>query len=180
MSRATVAERYAHALFDLGLETGMLNSLVTQCDDFAQTYRQSPELVSLLDNPMVELEKREAVLLEVGDRTGLTGLALNAIRLLAARHKLQVLPELARRLRTLADRHEGVVRASVTSAVPLPDPFYRNLESDLESAISRRVVLERREDPSLIAGVVTRIGDYTIDGSLKSQLAELGRQLQSV
>lgn len=180
MSRATVGERYARAIFELGLESGQLDALVTQCEDFARTYRESPELMSVLDNPLVEPVKREAVLLDVAGRVGLTGLGLNAIRLLAARHKLPVLPELARRLRAFADRHAGIVRVSVTSAIPLSDPFYQSLERELEAAISRRVVLERRQDPSLIAGVVTRIGDYTIDGSLKSQLAELERQLQSV
>ncbi|HEY8947011.1 MAG TPA: F0F1 ATP synthase subunit delta, partial [Polyangiaceae bacterium] len=89
------------------------------------------------------------------------------------------LPEVARKLNDAADRHAGVVRATVTSAVSLPDSFYERLKSELESAISRRIVLDRREDPSLIAGVVTRIGDHTIDGSIRSQLALIERQFQS-
>jgi F-type H+-transporting ATPase subunit delta len=179
MSQSTVAQRYARAIFELGLETGQLDSLVSQIDEFARTYRSSPELSSVLDNPLVEPEKREAVLLEVAARVGAQGPALNAIRLLASRHKLRALPEVARKLNDAADRHAGVVRATVTSAVPLPDSFYERLKSELESAISRRIVLDRREDPSLIAGVVTRIGDHTIDGSIRSQLALIERQFQS-
>lgn len=179
MSQSAVAERYARAVFELGQESGQLESMVTEIEDFARTYRGSPELSSVLDNPLVEAEKREAVLLDVAGRVGARGPALNAIRLLAARHKLRAIPEVASMLRRMADRQAGIVRATVTSAVVLPDQFYQRLQSELEAAINRRIVLDRRQDPSLIAGVVTRVGDHTIDGSIKGQLAELERQLQS-
>jgi F-type H+-transporting ATPase subunit delta len=179
MSLSTVAERYGRAIFELGVENNQLEDLVGQVTDFAATYRQNPELASLLENPMIEQPEREAILQEVAARVGLTGIGLNAVRLLARRRKLRALPEIAKKLSEEADRHAGVVRATVTSAVPLADSFYQRLQSDLEAAISRRVVLERREDPSLIAGVVTRIGDHTIDGSIRGRLAEIERQLQS-
>lgn len=180
MSSQAVAERYATAIFELGLETGQLAGLVGQFADFAATYRSNPELANLLENPLIEQEKRDAILLEVASRVGVTGFALNAIRLLAQRRKLRAVPDIAKKLSELADRHAGVLRATVTSAVPLAESFYERLKSDLEAATNRRIVLERRQDPSLIAGVVTRIGDHTIDGSVRGRLAEIERQLQSL
>jgi F-type H+-transporting ATPase subunit delta len=80
-------------------------------------------------------------------------------------------------LATLADEKAGVVRATVTSAGPLPDSFYERLTKELETATQRKVAIDRQEDPTLIAGVVTRIGDNTIDGSVKGRLAEIERLL---
>jgi F-type H+-transporting ATPase subunit delta len=180
MSDGEVAERYARAIFEIGVEANQVVELSAQIRSFADTYGSSRELQAVLDNPMVEAEKRDAMLRDVAARSGLTGVGLNAIRLLAHRKRLGSLPEIARRLATLADEKAGVVRATVTSAGPLPDSFYERLTQELESATQRKVTIDRHTDPSLIAGVVTRIGDNTIDGSVKGRLAEIERQLSSL
>jgi F-type H+-transporting ATPase subunit delta len=177
MSGAPVAHRYARAIFELGVETGQLAPITEQLRRFAQVYVGSAELRAVLDNPIVEQEKRDGVLADVAARLGLMGNALNLVKLLASRKKLRVIPELARRLDRLGDEQAGVVRATVTSARSMPDSFYQQLVSELEAATSRKIVLERREDPTLIAGFVTRIGDNTIDGSLRGRLNEIERQL---
>ena len=180
MSDGTVAERYARAIFELGVEAGQIVALSEQIRSFADTYANSRELRAVLDNPMVEPEKRAAILADVAAKVGLSGVGLNAVRLLAARTRLASLPAIARRLASLADEKAGVVRAVVTSAAPLPEAFYERLMRELESATSRKVAIDRQQDPSLIAGVVTRIGDNTIDGSVKGRLAEIARQLSAL
>jgi F-type H+-transporting ATPase subunit delta len=177
MSQAPVADRYARAIFELGVETGQLPAITDQVRRFAQIYSGSAELRAVLDNPIIEAEKREAVLADVAQRVGLTGSALNLVKLLSSRKKLRVVPDIARRLDRFSDEKAGVVRATVTSAKAMPESFYTRLISELESATARKIVLERREDPSLIAGFVTRIGDNTIDGSVKGRLNEIERQL---
>jgi len=180
MSDGTVAERYARAIFELGVEAGQIVALSEQIRSFADTYANSRELRAVLDNPMVEPEKRAAILADVAAKVGLSGVGLNAVRLLAARTRLASLSAIARRLASLADEKAGVVRAVVTSAAPLPEAFYERLMRELESATSRKVAIDRQQDPSLIAGVVTRIGDNTIDGSVKGRLAEIARQLSAL
>jgi F-type H+-transporting ATPase subunit delta len=175
-----VAERYARAIFELGVESGQLEALTGQIRSFADTYASSRELQSILDNPLVELTKRQAILQDIAARVGLAGVGLNALRFLAQRNRLAFLPGIAKRLASLADEKGGVVRATVTSAGPLPESFYERLIKELESATQRKVALDRRQDPSLIAGVVTRIGDNTIDGSVKGRLAEIERQLNTI
>lgn len=175
-----VAERYARAIFELGVESGQLEALTDQIRSFADTYGASRELQSVLDNPLVEPQKRAAILLDIAARLGLNGVGLNAIRFMAQRKRLGSLPEIAKRLASLADEKGGVVRATVTSAGPLPESFYERLVRELESATQRKVALDRKQDPSLIAGVVTRIGDNTIDGSVKGRLAEIERQLNAI
>ncbi len=180
MSGSAVSERYARAIFELGVEGGQIAALSEQIRSFADTYGSSRELQAVLDNPMVDADKRQAMLVDLAGRVGLTGVGLNAIRMLASRSRLQHLPEIARRLASLADEKAGVVRATVISAGPMPDSFYERLTKELESATSRKVAIDRQEDPSLIAGVITRIGDNTIDGSVKGRLAEIERQLSNL
>lgn len=177
MSQTPVADRYARAIFELGVETGQLASITEQVRRFARAYAGSAELRAVLENPVIDAEKRDAVLSDVATRVGLSGSSLNLIKLLASRKKLRVVPEIAHRLDRLSDEQAGVVRASVTSAKPMPESFYQRLVGELEAATSRKVVLERLEDPTLIAGFVTRIGDNTIDGSVRGRLNEIERQL---
>jgi F-type H+-transporting ATPase subunit delta len=177
MSGAPIADRYARAIFELGVETGQLAAITEQLRRFAEVYGDSAELRAVLDNPIIEQEKRDGVLADVSARLGLMGNALNLVRLLASRKKLRVIPEIARRLDRLGDEKAGVVRATVTSARPMPDSFYQRLVTELETVTARKIVLERREDPTLIAGFVTRIGDNTIDGSVRGRLIEIERQL---
>lgn len=174
-----VAERYARAIFELGVEAGRVVALSEEIRSFADTYAANRELQAVLDNPMIEADKREAILVDVAGRVGLSGVGLNAIRLLATRKRLASLPDIARRLASLADEKAGVVRATVISAGPLPESFYERLIAELEGATSRKVAIDRQQDPSLIAGVVTRIGDNTIDGSVKGRLAEIQRRIAS-
>ena len=179
-SGGEVAERYARAIFELGVEAGQVVQLSEQIRNFADIYASSRELQAVLDNPMVEASKREAMLADVAAKAGLSGVGLNAVKLLAERKRLGSMPEIAARLATLADEKAGVVRATVISAGPLPESFYERLKGELESATQRKVAIDRQQDPTLIAGVVTRIGDNTIDGSVKGRLAEIERQLSSL
>lgn len=177
MISSAIVERYARAIFELGVESGQLTQLTEQVRRFAETYAGSRELRMVAENPLVPDEQRDAVLKEVGARLGLGELAVNAVRLLAQRRRLSALPDVAKRLGGLADEKAGIVRAKVVSAAPLSEDFYTKLAQKLEAKTRMKVVIEREQDPSLIAGVVTKIGDNTIDGSLKGRLQALERTL---
>jgi F-type H+-transporting ATPase subunit delta len=84
---------------------------------------------------------------------------------------------MSKELERLADEQAGVVRVTVTSAQRLSETYYRELGTELEQVTRRKVVLERREDPALLGGVITRIGDRVIDGSVRGRLDALARQL---
>jgi F-type H+-transporting ATPase subunit delta len=77
---------------------------------------------------------------------------------------------MVRQLEKLVDDDAGVLRAEVTSATPLNESFLAKLRTELESATGKKVVISHKQDPSLIAGIVTRIGDQVIDGSVKARL----------
>jgi F-type H+-transporting ATPase subunit delta len=177
VSQTTVAERYARAILELADEAKQLSQVTEQIRSVAEAYEESGELRAITGNPAIESGARDALLKELGARLSLSPVAMNAVRLMARRGRLSALPDVAETLARLADQKVGVLRATVTSARPLSEEYYERLAAELEKRTSRKIILERREDPTLIGGVVTHIGDHTIDGSLKGRLAALGRQL---
>ncbi|HTB72937.1 MAG TPA: ATP synthase F1 subunit delta, partial [Polyangiaceae bacterium] len=87
--------------------------------------------------------------------------------------RAKALPHVAQALREFADARKGLLRAEVTTAAPLSDAYYARLQAQLEAMTGKKVVVDRRTDPDLIAGVVTRIGDRILDGSLRTRLSSL-------
>ncbi|MBK7584377.1 MAG: ATP synthase F1 subunit delta [Myxococcales bacterium] len=177
MIGSPVVERYTRAIFELAVEAGQLTQLTEQMRSFAAAYTTSRELRSVAINPLIVDEERDAVLKEIGQRLGVGELAINAVRVLARRRRLYALPDIAKRLGGMADEQAGIVRATVISASALSEDFYARLVKKLEANTKMKVVVEREQDPSLIAGVVTKIGDNTIDGSLKGRLRAIERSL---
>ncbi|MCC6664030.1 MAG: ATP synthase F1 subunit delta [Polyangiaceae bacterium] len=180
MISSAIVDRYARAIFELGVETGQLSQLTEQVRSFAAVFASSKELRMVAENPLVPEDQRDGILKEIGSRLGLGEHAINSVRVLAARRRLAALPDVAKRLGSLADEKAGVVRAKVTSAAPLSEDFYVKLAQKLEAKTLKKVVIEREHDPSLISGVVTKLGDNTIDGSLKGRLQALERSLLQV
>ena len=174
---SVAAERYARAIFELAVESGDYEALVKKLADFSELYAGSAQLRNALENPLVSAEERSRTVRAFADRLALAPLALTVVRYLSSRRRLRLLPEISRRIARLLDQKRGVVRASVTTAGPLPEAFYERLARELQVLVGKTVTLERHEDPFLIAGVVTRIGDNTIDGSLRGQLEHIERQL---
>lgn len=170
MSYEAIARRWATAVFEIGKSTNTVAQLNADLAAFAETYAGNAELSSVLDNPLVPGPAREAVIVEIATRMGLSETAKNTLRLLAQKRRLRAVPDLARQLARLADDDEHLLRAEVTSAGPLSEDNLQRLRSELEKATGKKVVVTHRQDSSLIAGVVTRIGDKVIDGSARTRL----------
>jgi F-type H+-transporting ATPase subunit delta len=174
---SVVARRYAKALIDLGVETNTLDAIVRDIANVAEAVEQSAELRDVRDNPQVPAAARKAVFAEIAQRLGAGPMSKNAVLLLTDNGRLRALPAIARALREEADRRAGVVRAHVSSAAPLSDAYVTRLTQALEARFQKKVVVQRTVDPSLIAGVVTRVGDTIIDGSVRARLNELKTEL---
>ncbi|MBL9022406.1 MAG: ATP synthase F1 subunit delta [Myxococcales bacterium] len=173
MSYDAIGRRYAQAIFEIGKEEGNALALADQIQDFAKSYSDSDELKTVLENPMVPEATRESIVLELAQKCGASASAQKALRVVTRRRRLRALPDIARHLRRLCDEDARVVRAEVISAGPLGDGYLGRLKAELERATGQKVVLSHSVDAALIGGVITRIGDRVIDGSLRSRLATL-------
>ncbi len=110
------------------------------------------------------------MIVEIAGRMGLSDAAKSTLRLLAQKRRLGAIPAIARQLSRLADDDQNVVRAEVLSAGPLSGDYLGKLRAELERATGKKVMVTHRTDPALIGGVVTKIGDRVIDGSVRARL----------
>jgi F-type H+-transporting ATPase subunit delta len=177
MIAGVVARRYANALLELGTESGQLDALVEEMSEVASVYETSAELRESLENPLFPHTVKKGILTELATTIGLSQTARNALQLLSDRRRMRALPGIARLLREMSDKKKGVLRAEVVTAAPLSDAYYARLQQQLEKMTGKKVALDRREDPSILAGVVTRIGDTVYDGSLSTRLQEIKHAL---
>ncbi len=177
MIAANISRRYARAILELGTESGELDAVVAEAGAMAETYAGSPELQRVMGDPLVSHAAKKAILSDLAARLSLGPVTRNSLLLLGDRRRLRLLPEIAQLLREMNDLAKGVVRADVTSAVALSDAFYGRLQAQLEKMTGKKVVLDKKTDASLVAGVVTRIGDQVFDGSIRSRLASLKNAL---
>jgi F-type H+-transporting ATPase subunit delta len=135
-------------------------------------------VVKVLANPAIPVERRAAVLAELlGDRASRP--VQNLIQLLLRRGRIEALPRVAAEFRRLDDERQGITKATATTAAPLTPDEVRTLTERLELSTGRRVVLDVEIDPSLLGGLVVRVGDRMIDGSVRGRLERLRNQLIS-
>ena len=174
---SAVGRRYAKALLDLGREQGQLEAVLGDVVSISDAWKASAELRELVRNPAIPKPALKAAVDAVMEKLGVSQLTRNTVKLLADKGRLPQLDEVLDALEQLAEAETGRVRVEVTSAKPLSDSYYSRLTEKLQRVTDRRVVLVKKQDPSLIGGVVTRVGDQVFDGSLSNRLSELKETL---
>jgi F-type H+-transporting ATPase subunit delta len=179
MVNVSVARRYARALLEASAP-GAAGGIADQLSALAGLLESNPALADVIRNPAYSRAQRHAVIdkliqiLEAGSPT-----LPNFLRLLVDRHRLVMLPDVARLFRDMADEKAGRVRGTVVSAVALDPQSIRQLEQTLSRVVQKQVVLDTRLDREVLGGVSTQVGSVVYDGTLRTQLDDLKRALQS-
>lgn len=177
MSIGTLARRYAKALLELAEDQGKVEPIGKELASLREAWDASEDLRDVFENPAVGAEQRKAVVEALAKRMGLSATVKNTVLLLSDRRRVRHLPEVVEAFERLAEQKSGRIRAEVTTASAMPDSYFHELQKALESVTGKKVVLVKNEDPSLIGGVVTRVGDRVYDGSLRARLNELEEEL---
>lgn len=176
---SAVARRYARALYDLATEDKSVERTQRELVAAADAWDTSAELRNVFENPAFTPESRKAVIVAIAQRIGASRIVLNTLSILADRRRMRNLREIADAFVTKVETASGRVRAEVVSASVLPDAYYVELAKVLKGAIGRDVTITKKVDPSIIGGVVTRVGDTVFDGSITNRLADLKNELLS-
>lgn len=177
MRQTMVAERYARALLDIGIERKNFEQLGRELDRVVGLF-ESAELRMLFTNPKFGAAACKKVLEELLRRVMVSPVCRNFLYLLADRNRIGVLPQIVAVYHRLADAQDGRIRARVTVAQRLGDPDAARLRTVLQNVTGCPVIIEQEEDPSILGGVITRIGDKVYDGSVRAHLEALRRQLK--
>ena len=177
MARKSAARRYAEAAFEVAMRDDAVDAWRNELDTAAAVVADE-RVGRALANPSIPLETRMDV-----SRTTFGSLVgpkvLNLIDLMLRRGRIEELPRLAAEFRRLDDQRQSITRATVISASPLTSDEVGALTERLEQSAGGRVALDTEVDPRLLGGLVVRLGDRLIDGSVRSRLERLRNQLVS-
>ena len=172
---SSVARRYAEAAFGIASDSGALDAWRDDLASIAELAQHSQAGQYLASGRISDADKRTLVQRALAD---LSSQALNLALILLQRGRMAIAPQILVEYDRLLDEARGIQRAVVTTAIPLGDTEQRAIAAQLQAMTgAREVQIETRVDPEIIGGVVARVGDRLIDGSVRTRLLQLKRTL---
>lgn len=165
--------RYASAIFDLAKSSGALDTVASEFDALGSALRENPDLSGVIASPAHTRGQLGAIMEQVGRKMGVSDLTRRFIGLMAQKGRLSLLPEAMKGFSTLLAEERGERTAEVISAKPLSDMQRESLRHNLQVSFSSDVKIDERVDPSLLGGLIVKVGSKMVDASLKSKLERL-------
>lgn len=176
--QASLAGRYASALFDLASEAGTVTAVESDLEGLGQALTESPDLRALTTNPQIGRGAQGAAIEGVAGILGTSELTQRFLGVLAQNRRLGQLPKVVQAFRAIAAAQRGEVTAEVTSAHALTDAQIDQLKQKLTAREGRTVKLSTKVDPDLLGGFVVTIGSKRIDGSIRTRLNSLAQAMK--
>jgi F-type H+-transporting ATPase subunit delta len=173
-----IARRYAKALILIGRQDGQAEQYREELQAFVALLDSQPEFETIVNNPLHSTEKRQRVLMSVLEKLDISAVIKSFVTLLFKKKRLGYIREINEHYNKLVDELKGIVRAELTSATELSSDSFEQIRSSLTKLTGKDVLLEAKIDPELIGGVVTRIGDLVLDGSIRTQLKNMRESLK--
>ena len=165
-----LAGRYALAVFDLAQEEKAVDAVAGDFAALKRLMAESADLTRLIRAPVFSREEQAAGMNGVMHRMEASALTRRFILLLASKRRLFALADIIRAYESLVAKQRGEMSAQVTSARPLADDEIAELKATLKSKLSREIRLDARVDPSLLGGLVVKVGSRMVDSSLRTKL----------
>jgi len=173
-----IARRYAKALMLIGKEDGMAEKYRDELNGLAGLFSQGQVLGQTVCNPLYDAEGRKKVLEVVVGKLGVSKVMNSFMLLLFEKGRIGFLADINDFYQKLADELKGIARASIISATELSSDAVEKIRESLSRMTGKEVKLDVEKDTSLIGGVVTKIGDLVLDGSIKTQLLNMRESLK--
>ena len=178
MKNLTIARRYAKALLLIGKEDGKAESYKEELDGFANLLSREKELDQAICNPLYDSAGRKSVLRAIIEKIGLSTVMTSFLMLLFDKGRIGFISDINDYYQKLADELKGIARASLVSATELSSETIDKIRVTLSKRTGKEIILKVEQDPGLIGGIVTRMGDLVLDGSIKTQLFNMRESLK--
>lgn len=175
MAEQSVVRVYARALLEAAREAGTLDATRNDLETFVEAMRETPELAAVLLNPRVEAATKKRVVAEL--TAGGERIFVNFLNLLIDRRRAGILVDLQQWFEKLVERERGVLEVEVTSAIELPEETRSKIRRRIEKASGGTVNIREVVREEIIGGLILRLGDLIVDGSLRSRLGQLKGKL---
>jgi len=178
VTNRTAAARYARAVLEVAVkERADVDVIDSELAGFADLIRQNPVLQSALLNPAVSVLKKRGAVVELAKQAHLSSIVAKLFALLAERDRLILLPDLVAAYRERLLDYKHIVRAEITTASALPDGRAKSIEASLAKATGRSVAMETKVDPTIVGGMIAKVGSIVYDGSVTRQLQKMKERL---
>jgi len=174
----TVSRRYARALLAIGREDGRYLRYGEELEQLAALLKENKSLADVLANPIHNLRNRKAVLRFVLEKTDVSPVVGNFLALLLEKNRIRFLSDIATFHSRLTDEIQNIGRATVISASPLPEEVVDRVKDALANITKKQIRISAQVDPEIIGGIITRVGDLSYDGSVRTQLLSLKQSLK--
>lgn len=178
MKNLIVARRYAKALLIIGKEDGQAETYRDELDGFAKLMAKEKELEQAITSPLYAVSGRKKVLEIIVDKVGISKIVASFLLLLFDKGRFGFLSDINNFYQKLADELKGVLRASLVSATELSSETVEKIRTTLSTRTGKDIILQVEQDPGLIGGIVSRIGDLVLDGSIRNQLLNMRKSLK--
>ncbi len=165
-----MAGRYATALFELARDAGAIDAVRRDLDQFIALVDAHPDLKRLVRSPVFTSDQQARALAAILDKAGISGLAAKFLKLVASNRRLFAVRDMVRGFAALVARHNGEVTAEVTVAEPLADARLAEINAALRAVTGKDVQVGVTVDPSIIGGLVVKLGSRMVDSSLRTKL----------
>lgn len=175
-----VAGRYASALFDLAEEANQVRQVEKDLIALQSLLNESADLKRMVRSPVFSSEEQGRAVAAVAEKAGLAPLVVNFLKVLARNRRLFSVGDMIRTFLALAARQRGEVNAEVASAHPLTDEQLATLKDTLRATAGKDVQLITRVDPTLLGGLIVKMGSRMIDSSLRTKLTSLKTAMKEV
>ena len=165
-----MAGRYASALFDLALESKSVDTVQRDLSALDKLISDSPDLTRLVRSPVFSAEDQSKALAAVLAKAGISGIAANFLKVVAANRRLFAVRDMIRGFNALVATHKGEVTAEVTVAEPLNDARAAEIKNTLKQVTGKDVQVDITVDPTIIGGLKVKVGSRMVDASLRTKL----------
>jgi F-type H+-transporting ATPase subunit delta len=176
--RASLAGRYASALFDLAREQRQIEAVGKSLDALGQALLDSKDFDELVTSPLVSREEAGKALAAIAPELGLDPITTNFVGVLARNGRKSELRNVIRAFRRLAAEHRGETTAEVVTARPLNDDQLSQLRAQLRTRAGRDVNIDATVDPGILGGIVVKLGSQQIDASIRTKLNRLAQAMK--
>jgi len=174
-----LARRYAKALFSLGKEQGKTEEYSGMLGALAGLYADGAAGVGdAVTNPLYPLDVRQKVMAKIAGSMQVDAIMTSFLNLLIEKKRADILPDIAEAMQGMVDKDQNISHGSIVSAVELDNALLEKIQATLEKLTGNKVILETQVDPSIIGGILAKVGDLVLDGSIKTQLNGLKESIK--
>lgn len=177
MIRGASARRHAQAVFQIAFEKKELEKWKAYLEEIAHAIAE-PKFFSMMENPAVHFDDKAVLLKQKLDK--ISPEALNFTFLLLDKGRLRILPKVISEYNRMLDAHYGIERVQVVTALPLDHKEREEIKKSIESLLNKKVVMDNKVQEDIVGGLVIRIGDKLIDGSIMTKLKTLEKELVGI